>query len=289
MPACKLYISKSQDPFENLALEEWALKNLDTSNSDYLILYVNRPSVVVGRNQNIFQEVNLAYCKRHDILVSRRISGGGTVFHDEGNLNWTFISAFDTKKVNEYKWAAEPIIKLLNLLNLKAYLTERNAIEVDGLKLSGQAQFTNRKNILSHGTLLVHAQLDHLQKAIEPNPKLQIESKASPSYRSKTSTISQLLKREVTMDEVIGLFKKSIRFAENQEMNAVLDINKLKSYPWIYERSPKFVAYHELDGERCAVHVEKAIVKAIKSGKGYLLQDNPFLNQTYEKFLINYS
>ncbi|MFT6014187.1 MAG: lipoate-protein ligase A, partial [Chitinophagales bacterium] len=90
-----MYISKSNNPFENLALEEWALNNFDTAQQNYLILYINSPAVVIGRNQNIFQELNLRYCRLNKIEITRRISGGGTVFHDEGNLNWTHITQFD--------------------------------------------------------------------------------------------------------------------------------------------------------------------------------------------------
>lgn len=283
----KLYISPSQDPFTNLALEDWALKHLDTANQDYLILYVNRPCAVIGRNQNIFQELNLTYCLENKIEVTRRISGGGTVFHDEGNLNWAFITSFDFKKVNNYTWAAQPIIELLKTYRLSAYLTDRNAIEVDGLKLSGQAQFTNRKNILSHGTLLVNADLKRLQAAIEPHPLLQIKSKASPSVRSKTTNLAALLNDDTTVIDVINRFKESTYLDTIDKLNETLDVAKFKAYDWIYERSPKFTAIHEIEGELHTLVVEKARIKAIKNKEGHLLQDNPLLNQTYEKFLAN--
>ncbi|MFT4970468.1 MAG: lipoate-protein ligase A [Chitinophagales bacterium] len=283
-----MYISKSNNPFENLALEEWALNNFDTAQQNYLILYINSPAVVIGRNQNIFQELNLRYCRLNKIEITRRISGGGTVFHDEGNLNWTHITQFDTKKVNKYTWAAGPIIQLLESYGLQATLTERNAIEVDGCKLSGQAQFTNRRNIMSHGTLLINSNLSALQGAIEADSTLKIESKASPSVRSHTGNLSKLLNQDIKPDEVIKRLIALGDFKVINELDAQLDLTKLKQDSWIFERSPKFNAQHTIDGQVIHFFVEKAKIKEVKNGKGHLLQDSPFLNQTYEKFLSNY-
>jgi|TARA_B110000483_G_scaffold50462_1_gene62813 lipoate-protein ligase A len=285
----KLYISPTNNPFENLALEEWALQNFNTQDSNLLILYVNEPCVVVGRNQNIFEEVNVRYCSENQIEITRRISGGGTVFHDLGNLNWTHITSFDSKKVNSYEWAAKPIIDALKGFNLDAYLTDRNAIEISGLKVSGQAQFTNRKNILSHGTLLIDSELVKLQRAIEVNPGVEIQSKASPSHRSQTVNLSKLLNRPITPSIVVEAIRDKAKIESIDHLPAELSVNKFKSYAWIYERSPKFIAHHEIAGEKLLLQVEKATIKAIKDGKGHLLQDHPFLNQTYKKFLNHYS
>ena len=288
MAKFNLFISTSNNPYENLALESWVLQNVDTSSHDFLILYINKPSVIIGRNQNLFEEINLQYCFENKIDVARRISGGGTVFHDMGNLNWTFISKFSTSKVNDYQWAAQPILNLLKYYGLDAYLTPRNAIEVDGLKLSGQAQFTNRKSILSHGTLLVNSDLSYLQKAIEISANLKISSKASKSHRSPTVNLKQLVNQEsLTMEQLIQDFVKM-----NDCQNVALsfdasETNKMMSREWLYARSPKFVAQHELGGQQYEYHVSKGIINAIKDEKDCLLQSNPFLNQTYEKFLIS--
>ena len=286
MAKFNLFISKSHNPFENLALESWVLQHADTSEKDYIILYLNQPSVIVGRNQNLFEEVDIKYCLENNITIARRISGGGTVFHDLGNLNWTFISKFDGSKVNNYNWAADPVISLLQHYGLDAYLTERNAIEVDGLKLSGQAQFTNRRNILSHGTLLLDSDLSYLQKAIEIPQGLKISSKASKSHRSTTTNLNHLLASPISMDTLIEDFSKlhdcdyiTLDFHEEET-------NKLKSRDWLYGRSPKFVAQHIIDGKSLSFHVSKGIIEAVKDEKDCLLQSNPFLNQTYEKFLI---
>ena len=286
MAKFKLFISSSHNPYENLALESWVLQHADTSMHDFLLLYVNRPSVIIGRNQNLFEEINLPYCLENKIDIARRVSGGGTVFHDMGNLNWTFISKFSTKKVNDYKWAAQPILNLLQYYGLDAYLTPRNAIEVDGLKLSGQAQFTNRKSILSHGTLLFNSDLSYLQQAIEINADVKINSKASKSHRSPTINLQQLLaSREMSMDRLIQDF---INMNDCEEVKLDFDkkeTKKMRSREWLFARSPRFTAQHEVDGKQLVFQVSKGIIEAIKDEKDCLLQSNPLLNQTYEKFL----
>jgi len=272
--------------FTNLALEEWALEKLDATACNYLILYVNKPSVVLGRNQNLFQEINLSYCQNKQIEVARRISGGGTVFHDEGNLNWAWISAFNEKKVNRYEWAAQAIIDLLEHYNLKAYLTDRNAIEVDGVKLSGQAQFTNRKNILSHGTLLIDAELSCLQPAIEMDKRLKIESKARPSVRSQTANLNALTGIQRSP---MGCAKDLVDLIQGSEVDfdlSLADISKFRSKNWIINRSPKFRAEHIIGNEIFNLTVEKGLVVDVRKDHSQkLITDSPYLLQSYEKLL----
>ena len=286
MAKFNLFISTSTNPFENLALESWVLQNADTSAKDFILLYRNKPSVIVGRNQNLFEEVNLKYCFQNQIEVARRISGGGTVFHDLGNLNCSYISPFSTHKVNNYAWAAQPVLNLLQHYGLKPYLTERNAIEVDGLKLSGQAQFTNRRNILRHGTLLLDSDLNYLQKAIEISPETKISSKASKSHRSPTVNLNKLLPKPISMEQLMNDFSK-LHDCELLSLNFDREeTTKLMSRDWLYGRSPKFTAKHMIVGQWLEFQVEKGIIVSLKDEKDCLLQSNPFLNQTYEKFLI---
>lgn len=269
-----------------MALEDWALKNLDTSQYSYLILYVNKPSVVVGRNQNIFEEVDLKYCKRNNIDIARRISGGGTVFHDLGNLNWAFITDFCTKKVNNYDWAASKIMNLLADYSLVPYLTERNAIEVDGVKLSGQAQFTNRKNILSHGTLLVNSDLSLLQKAIEIENPDAIQSKASKSVRSKTGNLETLLHRKITPFQVIDDLKDFYNLEIIDFSLIDFNSNLLNNEEWIYTRSPKFTVTHTVNNEDYKFTIIKGIIETVENKKGHQLNDSPLLNVFYKDYLF---
>lgn len=244
--ATKVLISKSNAPFYNLALEEWALRNLSTEKHQYLILYVNEPAVVIGRNQNLYQEIDIDYCLSNNITICRRVSGGGTVFHDMGNLNWTFISPFNIKRVNQYADFAKPIIALLDALGLKGELTNRNAIEVNGMKVSGQAQFTNRVNILSHGTLLLESKMEVLQPAIMPDKSKIVRTKASKSVRSTTRNINEMLESAVKMQHLIGMLYKLVDGKEwllsQKDENDIHLLERIySSKQWIYDRSPKCV------------------------------------------------
>lgn len=116
----------------NLALEEWAVRNLDLENEDYLLFYINRNAIIIGKHQNTIEEINSEYVKAKDIQVVRRISGGGTVYHDDGNLNFSFLTKFSQDSIHNFKKFTEPVIKTLNELGVNAELNGRNDITVDG-------------------------------------------------------------------------------------------------------------------------------------------------------------
>ncbi|MCB9226211.1 MAG: lipoate--protein ligase [Chitinophagales bacterium] len=279
-----LIISTRSNPFFNLSLEKWALENLEVENTDFLLLYINEPCVVVGRNQNIFEEVDIAYCLKNNIQICRRISGGGTVFHDKGNLNWAFITKNDIKKVNNYTWAVKPLFSILKKIGLSPYLTQRNAIEIDGYKISGQAQFTNKKAIISHGTLLVNSHLEFMQKAIESPLELSIKSKASKSVRSKVKNVSELLeKSNITALELLEMFKEvgkiyPLNFNE-------IDSSFFQSEEWIYNRSPKFSLKYKMNNEDFILQVEKGKIVSILNKKGLPIIDSPYKNMNFLAFL----
>lgn len=285
----KLIISKSTNPFYNLAIEEWAVRNLDTSDCDFLFLYENTECVVVGRNQNVFQEVNLKYCKENHIEVTRRVSGGGTVFHDLENLNWTFITKFDNKKVNNYAHFAQPIIDTLKTFGVEAYLNKRNAIMVGDTKISGQAQFTNRSNILSHGTLLIGSDTTKLQASISVKDK-KVISKASPSVNSVVKNLKDICTQEISVALFKNALLKTCAVAEIQEIESVEIQEIIKNIEetyqtdqWIYERSSKCIIEEEIDGEWFQLEIKEAKVVAIKNKKGEEINPHPFLNQIYYK------
>lgn len=279
----KLIVSHSTNPFYNLAIEEWAVRNIDTSECDYLFMYVNTDCVVVGRNQNVFQEVNLSFCKENQIAVCRRVSGGGTVFHDLKNLNWTFITAFDEKKVSQYETFAQPILTVLKKIGITAYLNSRNAIMVEKHKISGQAQFTNRKNILSHGTLLIGSDTLKLEKSTKPE-NIKVNTKASPSVRSDVKNLEEIIQRKIELTEVIDLLKLECKITNELNINTLTTQAAIQKFQetyetkqWIFERSSKCT----IEMEEIDLTIDQAIITSVINKKGEEILLHPYLNKSY--------
>ncbi len=237
------------NPKLNLALEEYALRNF-SAETDYLLFYINEPSIIIGRNQNTLEEINLSYVEENNIHIVRRVSGGGAVYHDFGNLNFSFITNHDVKSLSNFKKFTAPVIKVLNSLGLNAELKGRNDIEVDDKKISGTAQFSTGKRMVSHGTLLYDTDLGEVVNAL--NVKMsKIQSKGHKSVRSRVANISEFLKEPLKIEEfrqllLEGLYDESEAFESYhltaEEWKAVhqLKEEKYDTWDWNYGRSPKF-------------------------------------------------
>ena len=264
------------DPAINLALEEYCLSKLDPG-SEYLLFYINRPSIIIGRHQNPFQEFNQKLARQKDILLVRRISGGGAVYHDSGNLNFSFITDFTKKKLDYFKILIEPILNTLQHLGVPAQLTGKNNIMVDGKKISGTSQHTNMRRMLSHGTLLFDSELGVLQRVLDSNLTIT-QSRAVSSITSKVTNISKHLRRPMGMDafrtklvggisEVFGELIEYRLTAEDREAVDLLAQKKYNSWDWTYGRSPEFVVRHKvsLDAGDVDVNlvVKNGVIKAI--------------------------
>lgn len=234
----------------NLALEEWAVRNLDLDNDDYLLFYINRNAIIIGKHQNTIEEINTGYAAENNIQVVRRISGGGAVYHDEGNLNFSFLTKFSQQSIHNFKKFTLPVISTLQSLGVNAELNGRNDITVDGRKISGNAQFSNTKAMFSHGTLLFDSQLENVVEAL--NVKMdKIESKGIKSIRSRVGNISEFLTEKISVLEFKEKLIKSIfGSAENypvynlsdNEWEAVYELanSKYRNWDWNYGRSPEF-------------------------------------------------
>ncbi len=265
------------NPRVNLALEEYVLRNFSAEN-DYLLFYINEPSIIIGRNQNTLEEINHEYVEENNIHVVRRVSGGGAVYHDHGNLNFSFITNHDVKSLNNFKKFTAPVIKVLNNLGLSAALKGRNDILVDEKKISGTAQFSTGKRMVSHGTLLFDTDLGEVVNAL--NVKMgKIESKGHKSVRSRVANITEFLKTAMTIDDfrqllLKGLYEESEPFEHYgltpDEWKAVhqLKEEKYDTWDWNYGRSPKFniqrtkrFAVGEID---LRIFVEKGHIKEFK-------------------------
>ncbi|WEG13549.1 lipoate--protein ligase [Pullulanibacillus sp. KACC 23026] len=237
------------DAYMNLAIEEYALKNLDLDES-YLLFYINKPSIIIGKNQNTIEEINVDYVEANGIQVVRRLSGGGAVYHDLGNLSFSFITKDDGNSFSNFKKFTEPVIKALHNLGVPAELSGRNDIVVEGRKVSGNAQFFTKGRLFSHGTLMFKSEIENVVSALKVR-KDKIESKGIKSIRSRVANISEFLDQEMTMDEFKDVLLKHIFGSTEAIPEYVLTdedwakIRKLseeryQSWEWNYGQSPKF-------------------------------------------------
>lgn len=245
-----LYIANScNDPYFNMALEEYVIKKLDPTR-EYFMLWQNSPAVIVGRNQNTFAEVNLDYVRENHIAVVRRLSGGGAVYHDLGNINFTYVVDY-----NGYGRGMEQftrgVITALARLGIKAQFSGRNDITIDGKKISGNAQYLYQKRLLHHGTLLFDSDLTKLAQVLKP-AKDKIESKGIKSIRSRVTNIREHLGLDVSIQEFKQLLVECV-FAEvgeavreyrltpaDEAQIEVLRKEKYATWDWNYGVSPAF-------------------------------------------------
>ncbi len=214
----------STNPYFNIASEEYLLKNFM---DDIFILYRNEPSIIVGKHQNTLAEINLEYVKRNKLNVIRRLSGGGTVYHDLGNLNYTFISNGSEGNLVDFKKFTQPIINVLQRLGIDAKLGGKNDIRVGDKKISGNAEHIYKNRVLHHGTLLFSSNLDELNESIKINPNTYSD-KAVKSIRSEVANITEFLKEPITITEFADLIANHIKQAFPSGKNYQLNINDIK-------------------------------------------------------------
>lgn len=240
------------DPALNLALEEYALKHFP-ADEDYLLFYINEPSIIIGKNQNTVEEINAAYVKENAIHVVRRLSGGGAVYHDLGNLNFSFITNDDGKSFHNYRKFTEPVVKALHELGVEAELTGRNDIQVGERKISGNAQYSTRGRMFSHGTLMFDSEIENVVSALNVNLE-KIKSKGVKSIRSRVANISEFLREPLTVAEFRQKLLESIfggtdipeyKLSEaDWEAVRKLADERYRNWDWNYGKSPAFNIRH---------------------------------------------
>jgi lipoate-protein ligase A len=184
----------------NLALEEYVLRE-KLVDADCVLFYVNAPAIIIGRNQNTIEEIDPDVVDARGITVVRRISGGGAVYHDLGNLNFSFMTAAVTDRFNRYDQFTRPVLATLHALGVPAELGGRNDILADGRKISGNAQFATPGRMFSHGTLLFDANLDDVSAALRPKPG-KVESKGVKSIRSRVANIREFVREPIDVEEL---------------------------------------------------------------------------------------
>jgi lipoate-protein ligase A len=177
------------DPYRNLAIEEYLFSHAD---EEILMLWQNDPSVILGKNQSAYAEVDLDYAKKHGIRIVRRITGGGAVYHDAGNVNYTYVSPNADTSTLDFAGFSKPIIDALASLGVQAVLTGRNDLEVGGRKISGNAQYHRGGRTLHHGTILFDADLEVLSSVLRPDEE-KIRSRAIRSVHARVCNLRSLL------------------------------------------------------------------------------------------------
>jgi lipoate---protein ligase len=241
------------DPRINLAIEEYALKNLDI-NETYLLFYINEPSIIIGKNQNTIEEINTEYVEANGIKVVRRLSGGGAVYHDLGNLNFSFITKDDGESFHNFRKFTEPVVEALKKLGVNAELSGRNDLVVDGRKISGNAQFSTRGRMFSHGTLMLDSEIENVVSALKVK-KDKIESKGIKSIRSRVANISEFMDKKISIEgfrelllEYIFDGKENIQeyVLTEKDWEKIHELSKerYQNWDWNYGKSPKFNLQH---------------------------------------------
>ena len=234
------------DPYFNLATEEYVLKEIK---DDSFMLWRNAPSIIVGKHQNTLSEINLDYVKENNIKVVRRLSGGGAVFHDLGNLNFTFTMQGESNLIDFRKYT-EPILEVLINLGIDARFEGRNDLTIEGKKFSGNAMHIWKNKVLSHGTLLFSSHMPDLRKALNADP-LKFTDKAVKSVRSRVTNISEHLKVPMDVMEFSALIEKHIMekypdailydlSEEDHERIREMVKTKYGTWEWNFGYSPKY-------------------------------------------------
>ena len=268
--------NESTDPYFNLAAEEFLVQNLS---EEVFMIWRNHNTIVVGRNQNTLSEIHYDYVKEHDIQVVRRMSGGGTVFHDMGNVNFTFI-VNSGDDFNNYRRFCEPVIGFLKTLGVTATLSGRNDILVDDKKISGNAQYMYKNRVMHHGTLLYAASQDRISEALKVSED-KIKSKGIKSVRSRVTNIGSHMETPISVEEFVEKFVdymvknipdcKYYDLAQHEAEIRKLREEKYATWEWNYGYSPKyeFVRKKRFDAGCVEVHMDIAGTSEIKDIKFY--------------------
>lgn len=238
------------DPQINLAIEEYLLRNL-SGEKPILLFYINEPSVIIGRNQNTLEEIDPNYVKANGINVVRRLSGGGAVYHDLGNLNFSFITSA-REDIHNFAKFTEPVISALARLGIQAEIRGKSDLFVGNKKISGNAQYSTNTGMFSHGTLLFNTNIEEMLKALNPR-QVNVESKAVQSVRNYVTNIHEHLPpgndtfsiydlKQAILDEIFGRQGITIYQLTEEDWQHIhrISAERYQRWHWNYGHSPKF-------------------------------------------------
>lgn len=240
--------SPSQNAYFNIASEEYLLRHFPTE--DIFLLYVNAPSIIIGKFQNTLAEINLDYVKEKEIKVVRRMSGGGTVYHDLGNLNFSFHTLLGQNDFGDFSFFTQPVLNMLNGLGVPAVLQGRNDLLVDGKKFSGNAKLARHGKMIQHGTILLDSEMEVLGEALKVNP-LKFIDKGIKSNRARVTNLIHYLPADTTTtflkqaltEEIIKNNPKAVRYEFTEEdLQGIhqLMAEKYETWDWNFGFSPNY-------------------------------------------------
>jgi len=260
------------DPFCNLATEEYLLKN---TGEEVFMLWQSNPVVVIGKHQNTLAEINYRFLREKGIPVARRLTGGGTVYHDPGNINFTFIRKGESGKLVDFEGFISPVIDFLKFTGIDAIRGPKHEILVQGKKVSGNAEHVFRNRVLHHGTLLYSADLNNLRESVRPGAGKFID-RAVRSNRSSVMNLSDGLGPapdilEFMADffrEIVMRFKGDLYTPSKDEATAIQELvqRKYMTWEWIYGWSPDYAYQNVLQGPAMDLHIE------LKTHRGIITQ-----------------
>lgn len=274
---------KNTNPYFCLATEEYLLKNFA---DDIFMLWQSEDTVVLGKHQNALGEINYPFVREKNITVARRISGGGTVFHDAGNVNFTFIKNVKSPAEISFSQFTEPVREALAQLGAEATTSGRNDLLIEGKKVSGNAEHIFKNRVLHHGTLLFNSNLNNLGQAIRVIPG-KYESKAVKSNRSEVANISSFLKNDINIENFIKFLievqlektgNKLYELSENDiHKTEILVYEKFKIWDWNYGYSPKYSFKNEVEIDKrnlsIQLNVKKGRIEACEISGIYFPKD----------------
>lgn len=266
----RIILQPTHDPYFNIATEEYLLKH---SSDDYIILYRNTPSVIVGKHQNTMAELNHTFINSRKIPVIRRLSGGGTVFHDLGNVNFCFIVNGREGNLVDFKRFTAPIIEFLKELGLNAYRGEKNDIRIGNYKVSGNAEHVYKNRVMHHGTLLYSTNMLWLEQAIKSNENSYTD-RAIRSNRSQTINIAELLPHPMTIETfeiALSEFLTKYHSATPLQLDdsskrtiSTLATTKYTDWNWNYGYNASYDFKVNIDSDFLVLRVTNGIIESVE-------------------------
>ena len=248
---------QTHDIRTNLATEEY-LMNSGVMTPPFMLFYIEKPCIIVGRNQNTVEEINEDYCKQHGITITRRLSGGGAMYQDLGNLCFSFIVPADRQRFGDFKTLVQPIVDALHEMGATgAEVTGRNDIVIDGKKFSGNAMYTRNGKTFCHGTLMFDVDTNAVAGALKV-PKDKIESKGIKSVRSRVTNLKPYLKPEFQKLDTAGFRDELIKriyhvddlsqaqineyqlTSKDQQAIHQIETDRYRDWDWVFGQSPAF-------------------------------------------------